>query len=100
MADAKKLIDDSIQNIQDDRKLTLDLLNELRTEIKSGDTNHSRSGAIAAKYVETLQRSNEQMVKLANMLAKQQAIEEDRTLSDEETNNIFEVIQGNKVEEA
>ena len=100
MADAKKLIDDSIQNIQDDRKLTLDLLNELRTEIKSGDTNHSRSGVIAAKYVETLQRSNEQMVKLANMLAKQQAIEEDLTLSDEETNNIFEVIQGNKVEEA
>ena len=34
------------------------------------------------------------------MLAKQQAIEEDITLSDEETKNLFEVIQGNKVEEA
>ena len=79
MADAKKLITDSIQNIQDDRKLTVDLLNELRSEIQSGETNHSRSGVIAAKYVETLQRSNEQLVKLANMLAKQQVVEEDIT---------------------
>ena len=99
MADAKKLIKDSIQNIEDDRKLTIDLLNELRSEIQSGDTNHGRSGVIAAKYVETLQRSNEQLVKLANMLAKQQTIEENITLSDEETDNIFEVIQGNKAVE-
>ena len=99
MADAKKLIKDSIQNIEDDRKLTVDLLNELRSEIQSGETNHGRSGAIAAKYVETLQRSNEQLVKLANLLAKQQTIEEDLTLSDEETDNIFEVIQGNKAAE-
>ena len=99
MAYAKKLITDSIQNIQDDRKLTVDLLNELRSEIQSGETNHSRSGVIAAKYVETLQRSNEQLVKLANMLAKQQVVEEDITLTDEETDNLFEVIQGNKVAE-
>jgi|7_EtaG_2_1085326.scaffolds.fasta_scaffold01615_2 paraquat-inducible protein B len=98
MADAKKLIKDSIQNIEDDRKLTVDLLNELRSEIQSGETNHSRSGAIAAKYVETLQRSNEQLVKLANMLAKQRAIEEDLTLSNEETDDLFKVIQGAKLE--
>jgi len=99
MVDAKKIIKDSIQNIHDDRKLTLDLLDELRKEIKTGATNQSKSGVIAAKYVETLQRSNEQLVKLANMLAKQRSIEEDITLSDAETNNIFEVIQGNKVNE-
>jgi len=98
MADAKKLIKDSIQNIEDDRKLTVDLLNELRSEIQNGETNHSRSGAIAAKYVETLQRSNEQLVKLANMLAKQRAIEEDLTLSNEETDDLFKVIQGAKLE--
>ena len=98
MADAKKLIKDSIQNIEDDRKLTVDLLNELRSEIQNGETNHSRSGAIAAKNVETLQRSNEQLVKLANMLAKQRAIDEDLTLSDEETDSLFKVIQGAKLE--
>ena len=96
MANVKKTIEESLQNIQKDRKLTLDLLQELRAEISSGETNHSRSGVIAAKYVETLQRSNEQLVKITAMMAKQQSYQEDLTLSDEETDNIFEIIQGEK----
>jgi len=92
----KKTLEDSLNNIQSDRQTTLDLLNELRAEIKSGETNHSRSGIVAAKYVETLQRSNEQLVKIAGMLNKQQAQEEDLSLSDDETENIFELIQGEK----
>tara|TARA_Y100001938_G_scaffold22864_1_gene29710 strand:- start:755 stop:1054 length:300 start_codon:yes stop_codon:yes gene_type:complete len=96
MANIKKTIEESLQNIQDDRKLTLDLLKELRAEMNNGETNHSRSGVIAAKYVETLQRSNEQLVKIAAMMAKQQSYQEDISLSDEETDNIFEIIQGEK----
>ena len=92
----KKTLEDSLNNIQSDRQTTLDLLNELRAEIKSGETNHSRSGIVAAKYVETLQRSNEQLVKIAAMLNKQQAQEEDLSLSEDETENIFELIQGEK----
>tara|TARA_R110000824_G_scaffold30828_1_gene100908 strand:- start:442 stop:741 length:300 start_codon:yes stop_codon:yes gene_type:complete len=94
MANVKDAIEESLQNIQKDRKLTLDLLQELRAEIKTGETNHSRSGVVAAKYVEVLQRSNEQLVKIASMMAKQQSYREDLTLSDEETENIFEIIQG------
>ena len=96
MASVNKTIEESLQNIQDDRKLTLDLLKELRAEINSGETNHGRYGVIAAKYVETLQRSNEQLVKIASMMAKQQSYQEDLSLSDEETDNIFEIIQGEK----
>lgn len=91
-----KTLEESLNNIQKDRQVTLDLLSELRAEIKSGETNHSRSGIVAAKYVETLQRSNEQLVKIASMLTKQQAPEEDLNLSEEETDNIFELIQGKK----
>ena len=92
----KKTLEDSLNNIQSDRQTTLDLLNELRAEIQSGETNHSRSGIVAAKYVETLQRSNEQLVKIAAMLSKQQTQEEDLSLSEDETENIFELIQGEK----
>ena len=92
----KKTLEESLTNIQSDRQVTLDLLTELRAEIKSGETNHSRSGIVAAKYVETLQRSNEQLVKIATMLTKQQEVEEDLTLSEEEADNIFELIQGQK----
>lgn len=91
-----KTLEESLNNIQKDRQVTLDLLSELRAEIKSGETNHSRSGIVAAKYVETLQRSNEQLVKIASMLTKQQVPEEDLNLSEEETDNIFELIQGQK----
>ena len=98
MANVKDTIEESLQNIQKDRTLALDLLQELRAEIKAGETNHSRSGVIAAKYVETLQRSNEQLVKIASMMAKQQSYLEDMTLSDEETENIFEIIQGEKAD--
>lgn len=91
-----KTLEESLNNIQKDRQVTLDLLSELRAEIKSGETNHSRSGIVAAKYVETLQRSNEQLVKIASMLTKQQTPTEDLNLSEEETDNIFELIQGQK----
>ena len=43
--------------------------------MNNGETNHSRSGVIAAKYVETLQRSNEQLVKVAGMISKDKSSE-------------------------
>ena len=40
--------------------------------IHTGEDKHREFGLIAAKYLETLQRSNEQLVKLAALLQKQQ----------------------------
>ena len=90
-----KLLKESIKNIKEDRDLALQLLNELRQEIQNGKTSHGQSGGTAAKYVETLQRSNEQLVKLVTLLQREQK-SENNTLSDEETNNIFELIQAEK----
>jgi hypothetical protein len=42
-----------------------------------------------AKYVETLQRSNEQLVKVVSMMSKKQ---KDSGLSSEEMKNIFDMI--------
>jgi hypothetical protein len=89
----KKLLDESIENIKDDRVLALELLNELRAEISNGLTSHGQAGNIAAKYVETLQRSNEQIVKLLTLLQKEEKGKYDTSLNEEETNNIFELIQ-------
>jgi hypothetical protein len=87
------LLKESIANITTDRQLTLDLLNELRQEIQNGETTHGRSGNVAAKYVETLQRSNEQLVKLINLIQKEQLEEYVTTLDEKETENLFELIQ-------
>jgi len=90
-----KLLAESIENIKEDRILTLELLNELRKEISSGSTSHGKAGNTAAKYVETLQRSNEQLVKVLALLQKGEKGKYDTSLSEEETNNIFELIQDN-----
>ena len=69
------------------------LLTELKNELAAGETTHARSGVVAAKYVETLQRSNEQIVKLIMMLQKDKEKEVDVSLSSDEKENIFELIK-------
>ena len=88
-----ELLHEAIDNIREDRKKTEQLLKELERELLTGDTTHSRSGAIAAKYVETLQRSNEQLVKIVAQIDKTQKAQEDVSFSKDEKDNIFELIQ-------
>jgi len=51
---------------------------------------HARVGSTAAKYVETLQRSNEQLVKLCGLMSKQDDNDE---LSEKDLDNLFDAIQ-------
>lgn len=67
-----KLLEEAITNLRTDREVTSDLLYELRDDIVNGKTNHTAAGQTAAKYVETLQRSNEQLVKIISMLEKKE----------------------------
>ena len=87
------LLSEALSNIREDRKKVKNLLKELQGEISSADTTHARSGVVAAKYVETLQRSNEQLVKIIAMKDKNKKEEEDTTLSSEEKDSIFELIK-------
>ena len=87
------LLSEAIDNLREDRKKVQNLLKELQGEISSADTTHARSGVVAAKYVETLQRSNEQLVKIIAMINKNKKQEEDVTLSSEEKDSIFELIK-------
>lgn len=85
-------IDKAKENISKDRNLTQILLNDLMVLMKQSGENIKECGLIAAKYVETLQRSNEQLVKLATLKQKQK--EDVTELSEDDMNNIFNVIQG------
>ena len=53
---------------------------------------HKEVGMIAAKYVETLQRSNEQLVKLTSLVQKQTSASSEMT--DKEKDDLFDMIQG------
>jgi hypothetical protein len=86
-------IEESITNIRNDRALTSTLLTDLLLEMKktSDLESHKQLGLIASKYVETLQRSNEQLVKITAILTKGR--NNSLELNDEDKEQLFDLIQ-------
>ncbi len=82
---------DAIDNINSDRAVTKMLLLDVIELIKTTKDNHKDVGAIAAKYVETLQRSNEQLVKIAALMQKD--TKESANLSDKDKEELFDIIK-------
>ena len=65
--------------------------------MQTGDDRHREVGLIAAKYLETLQRSNEQLVKIAAIVQKKQNKEEG--ISDKDKQELFDLINSeNEIE--
>ena len=84
-------LETAIKNIEDDRGITKDLLDDVMRYLSKDEERHSQVGSIAAKYVETLQRSNEQLVKISGLIHKQQL--GDTGLSDDDRSDIFDMLQ-------
>jgi hypothetical protein len=78
------LIDESLDNIRQDRAMASTLLVDLVTHIKGNKHEHKETGQVAAKYLETLQRSNEQLVKLNTLLFKKSSLSTGLTEDDKE----------------
>ena len=91
MSDVKEYIDQAVQNIESDRATTSALLVDAMIYLKKNEENHKSVGPIVAKYLETLQRSNEQLVKIASLVQKKQKI--DNSITDYDKNEIFEQIE-------
>ena len=84
-------IERTIKNIESDRKVTRELLDDVMRLLSKDEQLHKEVGAIAAKYVETLQRSNEQLVKVSTLIHKKQANNDG--LTEEDKKEIFNLIQ-------
>ena len=92
----EKYIEDATKNIIDDRAATKSLLMGIMKFMQTGDDRHREVGLIAAKYLETLQRSNEQLVKLAALLQKQEKGVE--SISDQDKQELFDLINSSEEE--
>ena len=93
MAQWKKLdgyIEEAIDNIRNDRSVASTLLIDLMQHIKQNDERHQYSGPVAAKYLEVLQRSNEQLVKITSLLQKKSTT--DSSLSSLDKEEIYDII--------
>ena len=87
---SKKIINEAINNIREDRETTRELLDDAMRYLSHYQSRHRDIGQTLAKYVETLQRSNEQLVKLCGLLSKN---EKDEELNDKDFAQIFDQIQ-------
>jgi len=90
--DLESLIDEALDNIRNDRKIAREFLNEIANQIANDGEQNKYLSPVAAKHIETLQRSNEQLVKLIGL--RQKGKSRGATLSEEDKDSLFDLIQG------
>ena len=90
--DLDSLIREALDNIRNDRKVAREFLNEIANRIASDAEQNKYLSPVAAKHIETMQRSNEQLVKIIGL--KQKDKTQTFELSDDDKNNLFDIIQG------
>ena len=87
----EKFLHEAVGNIRNDREIAKELLDDVVQYMAKDERRHSEVGPIAAKYVETLQRSNEQLVKVATLISKKAA---DTGLSNVDKEEIYDMLKG------
>ena len=86
------LLNEALENIRSDRDLAREFLNEISNVIATDADQNKYLSPVAAKHIETMQRSNEQLVKIIGL--KQKTAVESLELSEEDKDNLFDLIQG------
>jgi len=88
------ILDEAISNIRKDRDVTRRLLDDVLIYLSKSEERHREVGITAAKYVETLQRSNEQLVKISSLLKRAEKTQTGLTSDDKR--DIFDLLQGDQ----
>ena len=86
------LIEEALDNIRNDRKLANEFLNEIANQIATDAEQNKYLSPVAAKHIETMQRSNEQLVKIIGL--RQKTVSVGLELNQSEKNELFVIIQG------
>ena len=90
-SDLDTLIGEALGNIRDDRKLAREFLNEIANQIAADADNNRGLSPVAAKHIETMQRSNEQLVKIIGLKSKKK--DQNFELSEADKNEIYDILQ-------
>lgn len=91
MKKLEKYITEAIDNVRKDRDITRRLLDDVMVYLSKSEERHREVGLTAAKYVETLQRSNEQLVKVAALIQKKDS--KQTGLTDDDKEEIFDLLK-------
>jgi len=89
--DVDSLMNEALDNIRNDRKVAREFLNEIANQI-ANDAEQNRSlSPVAAKHIETMQRSNEQLVKIIGLKSKTHT--RGTELSESDKSSIYDMLQ-------
>ena len=91
--DLEAVIEQALENVKNDRQETEHLLAQLKEYMMVSRERYADAGSTAAKFVETLQRSNEQLVKIAALLYKKENTSQGYSLSEDDKNQLFDIIK-------
>jgi hypothetical protein len=91
-----KYLQETVDNIRNDREVTKELLDDAMKWLAKDESRHRELGLVLSKYVETLQRSNEQLVKVASLISKKASSQD---LTDDDKEQIFDMIKGDEKDE-
>jgi hypothetical protein len=87
---------EAIENIRKDREVAQLLIGDLMGMIEKDPERHKEIGFVLSKYLEILQRSNEQLVKIATMEEKKKKDSSELELLEEDKNRIYDIFQSNQ----
>ena len=96
MKNLDETLSKALYNIEEDRATTKELLQDLMKYLGAAEERHREVGPVAAKYVETLQRSNEQLVKIASLMQKQKSSAFEFSSADK--NQLYDIINDTEEE--
>ena len=90
--DLDTLMSEALDNIRNDREIAREFLNEIANQIANDAEQNKYLSPVAAKHIETMQRSNEQLVKIISL--KQKTTTSTIELNQNEKEQLFDLIQG------
>jgi len=81
--DKKKLLwKEAYQNAVEDRESINILATDLLMQIKGSMSNHQTYGTVMTKYLERMAKSNDQILKLAELISKEQESQSELSIND------------------
>ena len=86
-------LEETTKNIREDRAMAKTLLMDVMADMKASSAERREMAPFAAKFIENLQRSNEQMVKLASILQRQKTNQVG--LSEDDKEQLFDLLNEN-----
>ena len=92
-------IQETLKNIREDRSIAKKLLQPIILMVEKDSANRDLQrdiGQVANKYIENILKSNEQLIKLVQIMQKEGDDDAYNGFSSEETNDIFSVFENDE----